>query len=302
MKTRVNTAKPLFRISVTVPQDAEEAVAEMLLQEFGTAAVIYTNAETKISCASNYTTKRFSSANLRDLEQRIHSLSQFGLPAKNAKVECNRVKREDWSESWKKYFTTIEIGSRLLIKPSWTKQRAVLGQAVVVLDPGLSFGTGQHATTSFCLKQLVKARDDSRPQSFLDIGSGSGILAISAVKLGYRPVQAFDFDPLAVRIANANAKRNRVENKVRFVRKDLTKVNITSKPSSDVICANLMAGLLLREKEKIIGRLKPAGTLILAGILTTEFHVIRSAFEKAGLQLSTTRVEREWQSGAFCFR
>jgi ribosomal protein L11 methyltransferase len=294
-----NKSKPLFRISVTVPQDADEAVGEMLLQKFGVAPVIYTNAETKISCASNYTTKRPAQSELRDLEQRVRSLSQFGLPSKDAKVECAKVRREDWSESWKKYFTAIEIGSRLLIKPSWNKQPAKSGQAIVVLDPGLSFGTGQHATTSFCLKQLVKARDNSRAQSLLDMGCGSGILAISAVKLGYAPVQAFDFDPLAVRIANANAKRNRVENKVRFVRKDLTRLAISSKPTADVICANLMAPLLLQEKAKIISRLKPSGMLILAGILSTEFRAVQKAFEGSGLQLGVTRVEREWQSGTF---
>ena len=300
MKTRFNAAKPLFVISVTVPQEAEDAVGELFFRKFGSPAAIYTNAETRISAVSIYLPKQPSAATLKLFEQEIRALSDFGFQAKNADLECKRVKREDWSESWKKYFKTIEIGSRLLIKPSWSKHKPVRGQAVVVLDPGLSFGTGQHATTSFCLQQLVKARDGSRAQSFLDMGSGSGILAISAAKLGYSPVQAFDFDPLAVRIAQANAKRNRVQAIVRFVRKDLTKLNTTRKPRADVICANLMANLLMQEKDRIIARLKSNGTLILAGVLATEFRELQKTFEKCGLKLLVTRIEREWQSGSFC--
>ena len=300
MRTAFDTAKPLFIVSVTVPGDAEDAVGELMSHRLGNSPAIYTNFETKISRVSIYVTHRPSAPILEALQQEIRALNDLGFLTNAALVEFSRVKREDWSESWKKYFKTIKIGSRLLIKPSWSKCKPAKNQAVVILDPGLSFGTGQHATTSFCLQQLVKARDRSRAQSFLDIGSGSGILAISAAKLGYSPVQAFDFDPLAVRIAQANAKRNRVDAIIPFVRKDLTKLSTARKPTSDVICANLMANLLIQEKDKIIARLKPQGTLILAGILTAEFPDVQKAFETSGLKLLVTRIEKEWQSGTFC--
>jgi ribosomal protein L11 methyltransferase len=193
----------------------------------------------------------------------------------------------------------MEVGRALLIRPSWTRRKLKKGQQEIVLDPGLSFGTGQHPTTKFCLEQLVASRQEGKKQSFLDIGTGSGILSIAATKLGYAPVEAFDFDPEAVRIARENAEQNRVLKNLRITRKDLTKIPLKPARQYDVICANLIYDLLLEQKERIINRLRPGGELILAGILQTQFAQVRSAFEQAGLRLTTHRVEGEWESGAF---
>ena len=123
------------------------------------------------------------------------------------------IRHEDWAESWKRHFKPIEIGRRLLIKPSWSRRRPKPHQQVVVLDPGLSFGTGQHPTTAFCLAEVARLVKNAPARSFLDIGTGSGILAIAAARLNYQPIWAFDFDPEAVRMARANAQTNQVEKK-----------------------------------------------------------------------------------------
>ena len=168
-----------------------------------------------------------------------------------------------------------------------------------MLDPGLSFGTGQHATTSFCLRCLAQARHAGTRQSFLDIGSGSGILAISAAKLGYGPVEAFDFDPQAVRATRANARDNQVKITARL--KDLTKEPLKPARRYDMVCANLIFDILIGQARKICKRVKPDGSLVLAGILTTQFDRVRCAFEAQGMRLAATRVEKEWQSGRFEF-
>ena len=147
---------------------------------------------------------------------------------------------------------------------------------MVVLDPGLSFGTGQHPTTAFCLRQLVARRRPGEAQSCLDIGTGSGILAIAAAKLGYAPVDAFDFDPEAVRIARANARRNGVAARIRFSRQDLTKLPRRSARKYSLVCANLISSLLLAERERILARLQPDGVLVVAGILKEEFAQVQS--------------------------
>ena len=121
-----------------------------------------------------------------------------GLNIGSGTVRIARIKREDWAESWKKHFKAFEVGRSLLVKPSWIKRLPRAGQAVVVLDPGLSFGTGQHPTTAFCLSEIVRGEKKETSRSFLDIGTGSGILAIAAAKLNFRPVRAFDFDPASV--------------------------------------------------------------------------------------------------------
>jgi ribosomal protein L11 methyltransferase len=292
------------QISVVTTLEAEEPVAALLENLFQTTPSIYSNLEKHHSVVTAYV--RAAPAVLREREERVRSglrdLTDIGLNIGSGEILIQRVRREDWSESWKKYFKTIEIGSALLIKPSWSKQKPRKGQAVVVLDPGLSFGTGQHATTSFCLKQIVRARNRAAAKktlSFLDIGSGSGILSIAAAKLGYAPVAGFDFDPVAVRVAQKNCRSNRVQQRVEITRKDLTRLPLGTRQRCDVICANLISTLLLSERERILNRLAPGGLLVLAGILATEFAEVQEAYEAAGLRMVQTATEREWQSGAF---
>ena len=186
-----------------------------------------------------------------------------------------------------------------MVKPSWSGLKPRKGQAVVVLDPGLSFGTGQHPTTAFCLEQLVSHRRRAEPQSLLDIGTGSGILAIAAAKLGYAPVHAFDYDPEAIRVAAANARRNRVADRIRFSRQDLARFPVHRARRYSVVCANLISSLLLAEGRRIVGVLAQDGVLLLAGILKGEFPAVQAAYEGLGLRLVASRAQREWRSGAF---
>ncbi len=292
----------ISQISIVTTWEAEEPISALLERIFNATPSIYSNIEQGHSVVTLY-----AKAPVRALKQRhaeiahgFAELQEIGLNLGSAEIVVRKVPREDWSESWKKYFKTIEIGSALMIKPSWSKQRPKAGQAVVVLDPGLSFGTGQHATTSFCLREIVAAaRKAPRPLSLLDAGCGSGILAISAAKLGYRNVEAFDFDPVAVRIAQKNCRTNRVDQRVNTTRKDLTKIPLQSRKRFDVICANLISDLLISEKDRLLNRLAPDGTIVLAGILETEFGKVRAHYESAGLLLVRSKVEREWQSGSF---
>lgn len=294
------------QISVLTSNECEEPVAALLERIFAVTPSIYTNAETQQSTITAYV--RATPAKLRErsaeIQAALRDLREMGLDTGAATVEVTAVRREDWAESWKKYFKRINIGSALVIKPSWTRIDPRPGQAVVTLDPGLSFGTGQHATTHFCLSQIVqhlraRKRRKLPAGSLLDVGCGSGILAISAAKLGYAPVTAFDFDPVAVRIAQKNCRTNRVDKKVNVSRKDLTRVPLSSRQKYEVVCANLMAPLLIAERDRILNRLAPGGTLILAGILASEFEEVKQRYESAGLRLFADKVEREWQSGAF---
>ena len=143
-------------------------------------------------------------------------------------------------------------------------------------------------------------REPARAQRFLDAGCGSGILAISAAKLGYAPVVAFDFDPEAVRVARENAAANGVP--FRITRKDLTTLPRRSREKFDVVCANLIYDLLIQERARIVARLAPSGTLVLAGILRVQFSKVQLAYEQAGLRLISSRAVKDWRSGAFRFR
>jgi ribosomal protein L11 methyltransferase len=235
----------------------------------------------------------------RDLAAGLARIADCGLSVKPGNISCARVPAEDWAQSWKRHFKPLEIGSALLIKPTWSRRRPKKGQKLVTLDPGLSFGTGRHPTTGFCLRQLAARRKTLEKQSFLDIGTGSGILAIAAAKLGYLPVCAFDHDPEAVRIARSNARKNGVEKKITFSEQDVTKLPRRGATKYSLICANLVSNLLLQTSEIIAARLSAEATLIIAGILTEEFERVRTAYEAGGLRLVAGRSEKEWRSGAF---
>jgi ribosomal protein L11 methyltransferase len=335
---------PIWKVSISTTPEAEEAVTELLYNFFELPVSSYTDVETaEVTVATYLTTssaklrqvlecasppallklrskKRRRAAAVQDasaLHEGLEQIKDYGLNIGSGKISVQKVRREDWAESWKRHFKPIEIGSALLIKPSWSKHPPKNGQAMIVLDPGLSFGTGQHPTTSFCLRQIAFRHQQFKRQpttrsspfvirhsslSFLDIGAGSGILAIAAAKLGYAPVEAFDFDPEAVRIARENARKNRVSLKVHMTRGDVTKLALDRKKKYDLICANLISTLLVAERSRILCRLKEDGVLVLAGILKVEFALIRRAYESAGLRLIASRTEKEWRSGAFAYR
>ena len=293
--------KQLWRISVSTTLEAEDAVAELLGTIFNCNASSYFNVETQTSIVSVYFSEKWllSREVREEISAGLKRIKNCGLKIGAGKTKIARVRREDWAESWKRHFKPIEIGGALLVKPSWSKLRGRKNQAVVVLDPGLSFGTGQHPTTEFCLREIVRCRKSGMPQLFLDIGTGSGILAISAAKLGYKLVRAFDFDPEAVRVAQANARANNVHNKVQIKRGDVAKLPEKPKEQFDLVCANLISNLLMAERSKIAAQLKSGGTLVLAGILKAEFMEVQRGFESLGLKLVSARSKREWRSGSF---
>ncbi len=299
LNARVLSRNSLWQIEITCLSSGEDAVSTLLENLFKARTSIYSGAETTNSIVTVFTEKKPSLTTTRHLKRKLADLAEYGIDVGAAKISIRKVRKEDWAESWKKYFHVLDIDSRLLIKPSWSRRRPKPDQAVVILDPGLSFGTGQHPTTAFCLKQIVRLRKRGLNQGFLDIGTGSGILAIAAAKLGYAPARGFDNDPVAIRVACQNLRRNRVQNRVTMTRRDLARMSAAGSAKYDLVCANLISDLLIREKERIIRLLKPGGTLVLAGILQREFASVQDAYAASGFELKRSRIEREWQSGAF---
>ena len=293
----------LWKISVTTSPSAEDAVAELVGATFGEPAISSTEADSQQVTVSVYLQDGACwSIKRRELVLGLERIAREGLDVGAGRLRRERIPREDWAESWKRHFKALAIGSALLIKPSWSRRRPRPGQAVVVLDPGLSFGTGQHPTTAFCLRQLAGLRRQGHLHSCLDVGSGSGILAIAAAKLGYRPVDALDSDPQTIPIARRNARRNGVAEQIHFLRRDLTKLPVRSARKYSVICANLVATLLVAEHRRLLARLDTGGTLLAAGILKREFKQVQQAFEGAGLRLTASHTQDEWRSGAFARR
>jgi ribosomal protein L11 methyltransferase len=319
----------IWKTSVSATTESEDAVTELLAALVAPGPSTYTDADTGVITVSAYSTKppKSITATKVALRRALGELKSSDIDTGPARISIIKLPAENWADSWKRHFPPLEIGNALLVKPSWSKRKPRKGQAVVVLDPGLSFGTGQHPTTGFCLRELVRAARGRSPsaaceskrhlqafqpaapsgraatgdrsRSFLDMGTGSGILAIAAAKLGYAPVHAFDFDPQCVRVANANARANRIQDKIGITRADFTKLPRRSAKRYDVVCANLLANLLITERDKILARVKPAGILVVAGILNREFKEVQHAYESAGTRMVASRIENEWRSGVF---
>ena len=288
----------LWKISVRTSVEAADAVSELLQERFSHPASTYIDADTGATAVSVFLPEKPAGISAA-LHDGLSRLRRLGLDIAPGVISLRKLRRENWAESWKRHFKPLEFGARLLVKPSWSRRRAKRGQARVVLDPGLSFGTGRHPTTAFCLRQLVRRRAPGKSQSLLDVGTGSGILAICAVKLGYAPVDAFDLDPEAVRAARANARRNRVHRRLRLLETGLARFRAPAGRSYDIVCANLVSTLLIQERDRLVRHLKPGGVLVLAGILKPEFEEVAAVYAQAGLRLATSRAEKDWRSGTF---
>ena len=215
----------IVSVRVLMTPEAGEPVGALLESIFGTTASVWSEDGSSEAKVTVYLEREsVDPAEEASLGQGLDVLRAAGLDVGEGEWAVERVKREDWSESWKKHFSPIEVGDRLLVKPEWEEIEPKLGQAVVILNPGMSFGTGHHATTLFCLRQLAECMPVGGGKSLLDAGRGSGILAISAAKLGYGPVEAWDFDPVAVDVARRNAEQNGLGQVLAFEERDLTKM------------------------------------------------------------------------------
>ena len=187
------------------------------------------------------------------------------------------VPDEDWGEGWKKDFKALDVG-RVRVRPSWIDAAPPPGSVEVVLDPGMAFGTGTHPTTSLCLAALSDLLSARPGASLLDVGTGSGLLAIAARKLGAGRVAANDVDPIAIDVARENAARNGAA-------LELTGAPVEAIAGTfDVVVANILANVLVALAPTLAGRVAPGGVLLLSGILGPQEDEVRRAHVAAGLE------------------
>ena len=227
-------------------------------------------------------------------EAAIPVLSELLPPGTACRLET--VKAEDWQNAWKRFFKAARVSDRVVVRPSWESWHGESGCIEVVIDPGMSFGTGLHPTTRACIG-FIDRLADCGTKSFLDAGCGSGILSIAAAKLGFSPVRAFDMDPVAVECASANIAINGV-NGVSVACMSLS--SLTAGTCYDLVAVNILAPVILKNAETIASVVrKPAGCAALAGIRTELFPAIRDRFESLGLRMLESVSEDEWTSGLF---
>jgi ribosomal protein L11 methyltransferase len=302
-----------LELSVAADIEAVEAVSEILgrvapggtsvepafeLTDEGLGARVDT---TRPAIVRAYIPARDEGASARavaEASEALGHLQAFGLRP-IGDLTTRIVHEADWAEAWKAHFPVLRVGRRLVIRPTWRRHRRQPDDVVLALDPGMAFGTGLHPTTRLCLAGVETIADRGLIDGarVLDVGCGSGILAIAAAKLGAAEILGVDTDPIAIEATEANAARNRVGGGSRG-RRSVVRARVGSLPSGeppfDVVLANLIAGLLVTLAPQLRDEVRPGGVLLASGIFIDREPDVRLAFESVGLDVRERTSEGEW--------
>ncbi len=205
-------------------------------------------------------------------------------------LEITTLAEQDYANAWKKFYSVLHVGALMVIKPSWLEYAPQSDEIVIELDPGMAFGTGLHPTTRLCLAMLEKYV--TRGIEVLDVGTGSGILAIGAAKLGARWIDARDIDPIAVETAQKNAAASNLSNVIQVSRASVT---IEPQPHLyDMVVANIFADTIAELAPAMMSHLKRDGIFIGSGILVERAHLVENALSAQNMELIDKRQEEDW--------
>ncbi len=289
-------------LSITVSPEISEAI-EDLFRKFGYGGAIIEQPILEGDDAEEYTIDTDSPILVRtylpadaSAEQAITNINR-GLAALSLITDLPRLSRrevdeDEWHQAWRAHFPVLRIGKRIVIKPSWRKYTQKAGDIVIKLDPGSAFGSGQHPSTRLCLKELESRL--VKGQTVLDLGTGSGILAMAAAKLGAASVLAIDIDAVAVKAADENVSANRLDKKARV---ELASLPLSRKLNRkfDVVVANLTGTILTKLSPQIPKVIAPGGLLISSGIIDSKLDSTVEAFKSAGLSIERVRKDGDWR-------
>jgi len=282
-------------VTLRIPRDFVEGISNFLIEQGATGIEEFEEDLRWERIKTYFLQDGKEKKILHALHRYLKSLEGISPEIFHTPIEAFSIPDQDWSENWKRFFKPLRVGRRLLIKPPWARVRLKKDEILIEITPGMAFGTGTHATTRLCMEALEK-RIKSEAQSVLDVGTGSGILAIAAARLGAREVWGVDVDPVAVEIAGKNIKQNRVSEKVRIREGRIG--NIRKK--FDIIVANLDFKNLWRMRNSLANHLKKKGILILSGILKEEEEKILQRYSEKGLlRWIETEQEDEWACFTF---
>lgn len=274
-------------ISVEADAAATDAVSEAL-RSVGCAGVYLRDAFESPQVTGYLPADDRLEGRLDSLQTTLKGLPAFGIAGAGTELTMRSVEEADWANAWKEFYKPMRVGRRLIVTPPWETPELGPQDIALVIDPGMAFGTGSHPTTQLCLAAL---EDYIRPgMRVADVGTGSGILAIAAGKLGAGEITATDNDPLAVKIAGENLAANGVQARVQEAFPD---------GAYDLVVANILADVIIGMAEEIAGLVRPEGIFIASGIIDTRESDVRMAVEGEGFFPLETRREGEWVALAF---
>lgn len=222
------------------------------------------------------------------VNEKLVELKEMGIDLGEAKVEHEKMYEEDWANTWKQYYKPSKVGEKIVVKPIWEEYEQKEGELVVNLDPGMAFGTGTHETTRMCIQALEKyVKEES---TVFDVGSGSGILAIAAAKLGAKLAVGVDLDPVAVESSIENVGYNNLNN-IEILHGNLVEV-IDGK--ADIVVANILAEIICILTDDVKRVMKDGGVFITSGIIHDRVDMVCEKLEATGFEVIEKNRDGEW--------
>jgi ribosomal protein L11 methyltransferase len=280
-----------LEVSVKVNHEAAEAVAEVLGRHAAAGVVFELDpkgrGETPVTVRAYLAVDDEIENRQRKVEEALAHLSHIWpiIPAPS----FHPIADQDWTALWKEKIQVLHLGRRVVIKPTWRAYRPKEGEVVLEMDPGMAFGTGLHPTTRLCVEAVERLVQPG--MSVLDLGTGTGILAMAAARLGARHVLGVDIDSEAVLAATRNVRTNALSDRVSIERGSLSDVTDTY----DLIVANILAPVIITMAAAgLADRLAPTGSLVVSGILEEQIAEVTTALATHGLQVTEERIQEEW--------
>lgn len=294
-----------LRLRLAVPPEMAEAAATILGQVTGGGIELGTDPVSAQELVIGYLALPAGDNNtltvpsqVAELQKHLAAMHLFFPGTMAPELQMETIPEQDWGSGWKKFFTPLHITPTLVIKPTWEEYHAGTGEQVIEMDPGLAFGTGHHASTRLALL-LIESALASRPQpaaTALDLGCGTGILAMACALYGVRQVLAVDNDPDAVTATRENITRNNLTDRVSAALADAAVTTGTY----DLVVANIIHDVLVGLAGSLVRLLRPGGALVLAGILAgSQTESIAAAYTGCGLVHDETRIDGEWSALRF---
>jgi len=287
------------QVKVNIRREAVEAVTALFL-DLGAGGVVLDDDDADAPFLVAYwPDDEQLHERLQRLRHGLAALPDHGLPEAEGDVQVDWVEEEDWAHGWKAHFRPRLVGARLLIRPTWDGEggnepaSAEGAERITIwLDPGMAFGTGHHPTTRLCLELME--RHVTPGMAVADVGTGSGILAIAAARLGAEQVVAVDVDPHAVKVAQENAAVNGVEERVAFAPGSAARARELAGGPVPLVVANITADVLTFLKDDLAALVAPGGRIIVSGIVEPKWDGVKAAFAALGFSVEEARREDDW--------